>query len=169
MVPLPWGDPATRVPGPKSQKDRHDPPPCWVPGGRKRNVLDPMHFEGVGTGPPCGEPEAFQPLQLALFLVSAVSLLVWENLANDAFDDETGVDINKPHSVVCAVAERHKPNWCFMKLAHTYPAGPSYPASCILQTFSHQSFHLLFEPSQLTHCTLHFLLSCPMCIDFFYK
>lgn len=35
-----------------------------------------------------------------LFVLSAVLLLGWENLANDVFDAETGIDINKHHSLV---------------------------------------------------------------------
>jgi len=39
--------------------------------------------------------------QLLLILVAAVLLLAWENLANDVFDADTGVDTHgKPHSVV---------------------------------------------------------------------
>ncbi|MFN3360565.1 MAG: 2-carboxy-1,4-naphthoquinone phytyltransferase [Pseudanabaenaceae cyanobacterium] len=38
--------------------------------------------------------------RLLLFLVAAVLLLAWENLCNDVFDDETGVDAHKFHSVV---------------------------------------------------------------------
>ncbi len=34
------------------------------------------------------------------FLISAVLILVWENLCNDVFDAETGIDVNKAHSVV---------------------------------------------------------------------
>jgi 1,4-dihydroxy-2-naphthoate octaprenyltransferase len=34
------------------------------------------------------------------FLASAVLVLVWENLCNDVFDAETGIDVNKAHSVV---------------------------------------------------------------------
>ena len=34
------------------------------------------------------------------FLASAVLILIWENLCNDVFDAETGIDINKAHSVV---------------------------------------------------------------------
>ncbi len=34
------------------------------------------------------------------FVLSAVLLLVWENLTNDVFDAETGIDENKAHSVV---------------------------------------------------------------------
>ncbi len=34
------------------------------------------------------------------FLIAAVLILAWENLSNDVFDSETGIDINKAHSVV---------------------------------------------------------------------
>ena len=38
------------------------------------------------------------------FLLAAVLLLIWENLSNDLFDAETGVDERgKPHSVVALV------------------------------------------------------------------
>ncbi|MEL6454694.1 MAG: 2-carboxy-1,4-naphthoquinone phytyltransferase, partial [Cyanobacteria bacterium J06623_5] len=33
------------------------------------------------------------------FALSAVLLLVWENLTNDVFDAATGIDINKHHSL----------------------------------------------------------------------
>ena len=45
--------------------------------------------------------------QLLLFLLAAVLLLAWENLANDVFDADTGVDSNgKPHSVVNLTGRR---------------------------------------------------------------
>jgi 2-carboxy-1,4-naphthoquinone phytyltransferase len=34
------------------------------------------------------------------FLIAAVLILAWENLSNDVFDSETGIDVNKAHSVV---------------------------------------------------------------------
>lgn len=34
------------------------------------------------------------------FALSAILLLMWENLSNDVFDAETGIDINKHHSLV---------------------------------------------------------------------
>lgn len=34
------------------------------------------------------------------FVVGAVLILVWENLCNDVFDADTGIDKNKPHSLV---------------------------------------------------------------------
>lgn len=37
---------------------------------------------------------------LLTFLAAAVLILVWENLSNDVFDSETGIDQNKHHSLV---------------------------------------------------------------------
>lgn len=36
----------------------------------------------------------------ATFISSAILILAWENLLNDVFDSETGIDRNKPHSLV---------------------------------------------------------------------
>ena len=48
-----------------------------------------------------GRSGALRWSQLLGFLVAAVLLLLWENLSNDLFDAETGVDATgKPHSVV---------------------------------------------------------------------
>ena len=50
--------------------------------------------------------------QLVLFLVAAVLLLAWENLANDVFDADTGVDrLGKPHSVVNLTGRRNRVAW----------------------------------------------------------
>jgi len=51
--------------------------------------------------------ELVRPLQLLLFLLAAVLLLAWENLANDVFDADTGVDAEgKPHSLVNLTGRR---------------------------------------------------------------
>ena len=40
-------------------------------------------------------------------LLAAVLLLLWENLSNDLFDADTGVDVvGKPHSIVALVGQR---------------------------------------------------------------
>lgn len=41
------------------------------------------------------------------FLASAVLVLVWENLCNDVFDAETGIDVNKAHSVVNLTGQKN--------------------------------------------------------------
>lgn len=52
-----------------------------------------------------GEPLRLE--QLLVFLLAAVLLLAWENLANDVFDADTGVDTHgKPHSVVNLTGRR---------------------------------------------------------------
>ena len=53
------------------------------------------------------------------FLLAAVLLLLWENLSNDLFDADTGVDaVGKPHSVV-ALLGRKQPvrQWAWLALA----------------------------------------------------
>ncbi len=40
------------------------------------------------------------------FLVSAILILAWENLSNDVFDSETGVDVNKAESLVNLTANK---------------------------------------------------------------
>jgi 1,4-dihydroxy-2-naphthoate octaprenyltransferase len=50
-----------------------------------------------------------RPDQLLLFLLAAVLLLAWENLANDVFDADTGVDAEgKPHSLVNLTGRRDR-------------------------------------------------------------
>jgi 2-carboxy-1,4-naphthoquinone phytyltransferase len=62
-----------------------------------------------------GQGLPVRPGQLLLFLLAAVLLLAWENLANDVFDAETGVDsTGKPHSVVNLTGSPGRVAW----LAH---------------------------------------------------
>ena len=59
-----------------------------------------------------GRGELVRLDQLLLFLVAAVLLLAWENLANDVFDADTGVDAqSKPHSVVNLTGRRDRVAW----------------------------------------------------------
>ncbi|MDI9407062.1 MAG: 2-carboxy-1,4-naphthoquinone phytyltransferase [Chitinophagaceae bacterium] len=56
-----------------------------------------------------GRAEPVRLEQLLLFLLAAVLLLAWENLANDVFDADTGVDTHgKPHSVVNLTGRRDR-------------------------------------------------------------
>ncbi|MEM9162238.1 MAG: 2-carboxy-1,4-naphthoquinone phytyltransferase [Cyanobacteria bacterium P01_F01_bin.4] len=54
----------------------------------------------VGTAIAYAETNTLQSLVFVTFMLSAVLLLVWENLSNDVFDAETGIDANKHHSLV---------------------------------------------------------------------
>ena len=50
--------------------------------------------------------------QLFGFLLAAILLLLWENLSNDLFDADTGVDaVGKPHSVVNLTGRRDRIAW----------------------------------------------------------
>ncbi len=54
----------------------------------------------VGSAIAYAETGQFDGGIFALFVMAAVLILAWENLSNDVFDAETGIDINKAHSVV---------------------------------------------------------------------
>ncbi|MBW4459561.1 MAG: 2-carboxy-1,4-naphthoquinone phytyltransferase [Nodosilinea sp. WJT8-NPBG4] len=54
----------------------------------------------VGSAIAYAETGRFDGGIFALFLLAAVLILAWENLSNDVFDSETGIDVNKAHSVV---------------------------------------------------------------------
>ena len=54
----------------------------------------------VGSLLACLETGRLDGRILAIFLLSAVLLLLWENLSNDVYDADTGIDQNKHHSLV---------------------------------------------------------------------
>lgn len=54
----------------------------------------------VGSAVAFAETRSLNLTVFFTFLVSAILILAWENLSNDVFDSETGVDVNKANSVV---------------------------------------------------------------------
>ena len=54
----------------------------------------------VGSAIAYAETQQFNGPIFITFLLAAVLILAWENLSNDVFDSETGVDINKRNSLV---------------------------------------------------------------------
>jgi len=54
----------------------------------------------VGTAVAYAETGVFHVPIFLTFLISAILILAWENLSNDVFDSETGVDVNKANSLV---------------------------------------------------------------------
>ena len=63
----------------------------------------------LAAGRRFGRAEPVRVDQLLLFLLAAVMLLAWENLANDVFDADTGVDVHgKPHSLVNLTGRRDR-------------------------------------------------------------
>ncbi|MEM6838807.1 MAG: 2-carboxy-1,4-naphthoquinone phytyltransferase [Cyanobacteria bacterium P01_C01_bin.120] len=54
----------------------------------------------VGSGLAFAETQRFNVGIFFGLVVAAVLILIWENLGNDVFDSETGIDVNKAHSLV---------------------------------------------------------------------
>lgn len=54
----------------------------------------------VGSAVAFWETKIFNAAVFYTFLASAILILAWENLSNDVFDSETGIDRNKYHSLV---------------------------------------------------------------------
>jgi 1,4-dihydroxy-2-naphthoate phytyltransferase len=54
----------------------------------------------VGTSVAFSQTHLFDVQIFCTFLGAAISIIAWLNLSNDYFDSETGIDLNKAHSVV---------------------------------------------------------------------
>jgi len=54
----------------------------------------------VGTAVAFAETKILNGAVFFTFLAAAILILAWENLSNDVFDSETGIDQNKHHSLV---------------------------------------------------------------------
>lgn len=54
----------------------------------------------LGTAIAYAETEQINWKIFLTFLLSAILILAWENISNDVFDSETGIDQNKHHSLV---------------------------------------------------------------------
>jgi 2-carboxy-1,4-naphthoquinone phytyltransferase len=54
----------------------------------------------VGSTVAFWQTNTAHPLIFVTFLLSAILILAWENLSNDVFDADTGVDVNKRNSLV---------------------------------------------------------------------
>ncbi|WP_062245628.1 2-carboxy-1,4-naphthoquinone phytyltransferase [Fischerella sp. NIES-3754] len=54
----------------------------------------------VGTAIAYAETKIWNWTVFSVFLAAAILILAWENLSNDVFDSETGIDQNKHHSLV---------------------------------------------------------------------
>ena len=79
--------------------------------------------------------------QLGLFLLAAVLLLGWENLSNDVFDDDTGVDtIGKPHSLVALTGRRDRIAW----IANSLLAGGLLLMALVLVAIPQMVWRLTF-------------------------
>ncbi|MEH2087405.1 2-carboxy-1,4-naphthoquinone phytyltransferase [Nostoc sp.] len=54
----------------------------------------------VGTAVAFAETKIFNGVVFSTFVAAAILILAWENISNDVFDSETGIDKNKHHSLV---------------------------------------------------------------------
>ncbi|MEH2217610.1 MAG: 2-carboxy-1,4-naphthoquinone phytyltransferase [Nostoc sp.] len=54
----------------------------------------------VGTAVAYAETKMFNGAVFSTFVTAAILILAWENISNDVFDSETGIDQNKHHSLV---------------------------------------------------------------------
>ncbi|MEY3221209.1 MAG: hypothetical protein RLZZ203_65 [Cyanobacteriota bacterium] len=54
----------------------------------------------VGSAVAFKEIKIFNITTFSLFMAAAILILAWENISNDVFDAETGIDKNKYHSLV---------------------------------------------------------------------
>ncbi|MDX2228125.1 MAG: 2-carboxy-1,4-naphthoquinone phytyltransferase [Leptolyngbyaceae cyanobacterium bins.349] len=65
----------------------------------------------VGSAVAYATTGMFQPVIFLTFLVSAICILAWENISNDVFDSETGVDVNKANSLVNLTGKKRLIFW----------------------------------------------------------
>jgi len=65
----------------------------------------------VGTAVAYMTTGLFNGMIFGTFLLSAICLLAWENISNDVFDAETGVDVNKANSLVNLTGNRRLIFW----------------------------------------------------------
>jgi len=65
----------------------------------------------VGSAVAYAQTGVFSSGVFIIFALSAVLLLVWENLSNDVFDAETGIDVHKYHSLVNLTRNRSLIFW----------------------------------------------------------
>jgi 2-carboxy-1,4-naphthoquinone phytyltransferase len=54
----------------------------------------------VGSAVAFAETKVFNFIVFSTFIGAAILILAWENISNDVFDSETGIDKNKHHSLV---------------------------------------------------------------------
>jgi 1,4-dihydroxy-2-naphthoate octaprenyltransferase len=65
----------------------------------------------VGSAVAFAETKVFNGLIFAVFMTAAILILAWENISNDVFDSETGIDKNKHHSVVNLTGNKQLMFW----------------------------------------------------------
>ncbi|WP_088892952.1 2-carboxy-1,4-naphthoquinone phytyltransferase [Leptolyngbya ohadii] len=88
------------LPSPADERENKLQKKLWMAA-----IKPPMYSVAImpialGTAVAYAERQTLNPGIFLTFLVSAVLILGWENVSNDVFDSETGIDVNKHHSLV---------------------------------------------------------------------
>ncbi|BAZ29310.1 1,4-dihydroxy-2-naphthoate octaprenyltransferase [Cylindrospermum sp. NIES-4074] len=65
----------------------------------------------VGTAIAFKETKVFNGAVFFIFVAAAILILAWENISNDVFDSETGIDENKHHSLVNLTGKKSLVFW----------------------------------------------------------
>jgi 2-carboxy-1,4-naphthoquinone phytyltransferase len=65
----------------------------------------------VGSAVAFAETKVFNGVIFAVFMTAAILILAWENISNDVFDAETGIDQNKHHSLVNLTGNKQLMFW----------------------------------------------------------
>lgn len=65
----------------------------------------------VGTAVAFAETKIFNGVVFSIFVAAAILILAWENISNDVFDSETGIDLNKHHSLVNLTGKKSLVFW----------------------------------------------------------
>lgn len=65
----------------------------------------------VGSAVAFAETKILNPTIFSIFIAAAILILAWENISNDVFDAETGIDKNKHHSLVNLTGNKQLMFW----------------------------------------------------------
>ncbi|WP_353929512.1 2-carboxy-1,4-naphthoquinone phytyltransferase [Okeanomitos corallinicola TIOX110] len=65
----------------------------------------------VGSAVAFADTNNFNGVIFAVFMTAAIFILAWENISNDVFDSETGIDKNKHHSLVNLTGSKQLMFW----------------------------------------------------------
>ncbi|NET00716.1 MAG: 2-carboxy-1,4-naphthoquinone phytyltransferase [Sphaerospermopsis sp. SIO1G1] len=65
----------------------------------------------VGSAVAFADTQKFNGLIFAVFMTAAILILAWENISNDVFDSDTGIDKNKHHSLVNLTGNKQLMFW----------------------------------------------------------
>lgn len=79
-------------------------------------IKPPMYTVAVipvilGTAIAYRQTNQFDFSIFSIFLISAIFVIAWMNISNDVFDAETGIDINKHHSIVNLTGNKNLMFW----------------------------------------------------------